>query len=730
MARGSTIRRTRYALRTAILLAAVLASCLIAGTLGSRYHARWDVTATRRHTLAPRTLAALAALRRGRTIVVSADMSRLDRSSASRISDLLGEFARRSSLVRVAWIDTSSPSGRADFASLIASLAQSDSQTIEEQRRALGEIAVATGELSTGMEAVSQRMKALASAIGAESAAGQELERQAGAVRTLPGRLAPAVAAVSAAAEHRIGGALLPAVDVASDSARGPLGEITQAMRLIVEYAHKFDASPSADAARALAAEAQGRLDLAARLADALSRLKPTDPLTVARVLEAGDAVLVTGAQGTLAIDFQSLFPTALVAGAGQPGAMDQAFAGEQLIATALMALDETRSPILVFVHAEDRTILDERGSGAPSGIGRAVFGGLFERMRLARVAPAEWAIAKSPVRPDLRELNPAGDRPVVWLILAPPSLLGTDARQSANAALAERNARITAMANAVRSLAQDGENLLMCLDSSDLPAVGEPDPMLAAPALFGITADTAHPLLRRESLPAGQVTYTYQFTHRAGSDHPIGRAIDGLALAIPWASPLTLPESPGPDLRVWPILRASQNDAIWGESQWMNLRALEARGRVDALDPPALVDPPKPDEGRDLTRPPAGGWVIAAAAERTRSGSAPSGQATGPQRLLVVASPSWLHDYYTRRTESIGGRRSVRFPGNTELFEAGVHWLAGRDELIATGPQSGEVPRIAPIEPGALVALRWAVIAVPALATLILGALLRVLRG
>jgi hypothetical protein len=171
-----------------------------------------------------------------------------------------------------------------------------------------------------------------------------------------------------------------------------------------------------------------------------------------------------------------------------------------------------------------------------------------------------------------------------------------------------------------------------------------------------------------------------------------------------------------------------------WGESQWMLLRDLVGRGLARPLAPLFLADTPTKDATRDAL-PPEGvpAYVLAAAAERARTVGVPSPRATqsgSPQRLVVVASPEWLHDGYTQAAEDVSGRHVFLFPGNLELFDASLSWLAGRDDQIAPGPQSRDIPRIKPIPEGTLRLLRLLLIfGLPAL-PLVLAALLRLIRG
>lgn len=713
-AHGSAERRIRYSLSTSVLIAAATVACLIAGALATRYAARWDLTATGQYTLSPRTLRVLNTIEGPHTVVVSADRSRLDRRSAERIGDLLGEFARRAPDLRLVWIDTGSASGRQSFTALLGELAEPQSEAIDRQRGALVAIASEITELQRALQSLADTVRELAQPMPDQ---GEGLERQAGLLRALASRLDPALAGVYEAADASVAGVSLPAIDRAKQAAAQPVDEARRAAAAVAEYAGALvDTAPPAahGAARRLTSSAAAERDRAARIADELARLRPLDPLIVARALEAGDAVLVTGPRGTVAIEFASLFP------AGAAGADPAAFfTGEQLVSTALVALNNPRTPIVVFVHAENAALLDR--VGAPTPLGRRVFGALFDRMRLMRSDIVEWPVASQPVRPDLAALNPRGDRPVVYVVFGAPTRAALDPRQAD--LIAEHARRVDRLGQVVSALMAGNNPFLLCVEPSDRPAIGEADPCIAPLVPLGIRVDSARPLLRRESSPSGQLTFTHHVLRRAETDSPIGAAIDGLGVGLSWASTITLDEQAS-GARLAPVLRVPASDGAWGESQWMLLRTAVARGLARPFEGVVLADPPTPTPGRDATEAPAGGWIVAATAER------PRGAGAAPHRVVVVASPSWFDDQHAASTQDVAGRRVRLFPGNAELFDASVLWLSGLDEFIAPGPQVRDIPRIGRIEPGALTALRWLLIAGLPVGVLILGALLRLVRG
>jgi hypothetical protein len=470
----------------------------------------------------------------------------------------------------------------------------------------------------------------------------------------------------------------------------------------IADFAEKREARPLRDEARAA-------YELAARAADTLARLRTTDPLAAARIMQAGDAALVTSPRGTLAIDFAAIFPQS----ADPAAAGDVLSAAESLFATALAGLSDDAAPIAVFVHAENGRITDNSGL-TPAG--RRAFGALFERMRLSNIQPMEWPVATESIRP-----TPPANRPAVWIVLGAPSRAGVDPRIPSTAA--DRSARVTKLAAAIRSLIDANQNILVSADASDLPGLGEADPIAAALEPLGIRIDTGFPLLRRESTPRGPATITYQVLRDAEAASPIGSAVRGLSIVLPWATPIEL--TPAAGVTAAPLLRVPPGERAWGESQWLRLRETVARGGTRPLDALLLADSPEPDAARDRVLPPgSAGWVVAAALERTREGG------PRPQRITVVSSPAWLDDAYTQAAENVSGRRALLFPGNLELFESSLRWLAGQDDRIAPGPQTRDVPRIGPIAEGTLTGLRWLIVAGLPVLVLITGAAWRVLRG
>jgi hypothetical protein len=98
---------------------------------------------------------------------------------------------------------------------------------------------------------------------------------------------------------------------------------------------------------------------------------------------------------------------------------------------------------------------------------------------------------------------------------------------------------------------------------------------------------------------------------------------------------------------------------------------------------------------------------------------------------MVVMGCYGWFLDAVTRQTAGIvDGRAVLNSPGNLEMFEAAVFWLAGQDDMIMRSAEAEAVPLIPALTEGQEKSLQWALIAgMPALVLLIGGAW-RLLRG
>jgi hypothetical protein len=92
--------------------------------------------------------------------------------------------------------------------------------------------------------------------------------------------------------------------------------------------------------------------------------------------------------------------------------------------------------------------------------------------------------------------------------------------------------------------------------------------------------------------------------------------------------------------------------------------------------------------------------------------------------RAMVVGSTAWMLDPTWAAVDAASGGLSQ--PGDIELFEAGVAWLAGQDGLIGASVTARPMPLIRPMDPGLVSGLRWGLIAGLPLGVLVIGGVCR----
>ncbi len=725
---GQSGRRFRFALRSAVLLLAVTATCLFAGLIASRASVRLDVTATREHRLSPRTAALLERVTEPHEIVVAGNLSGLDRLTAQRSRDVLDALTHASPHIRVTTIDTATAKGLEEYDALLLRQAELSREALERMAGQVDGAAESAAWLADALEALSPAL--LDAGQEARTAAAGEpglaqlpayFEQRAAVARVQAQDLRAGVENARAALDRSIGRAPIPAADDAARVLRPLLASAAEdAARLhgdLREVAG-VEQLPEAlrSACRSMLSSAEAIRDRAARAVASLDAVRYPPILAAARNLERAGGALVIGppaaaeaggkggplqaAPGLISINFEALFPARTPGADPAAAAPDQRFRAEELLGTAIASLNNPEAPIVVLVH------------GAPIRLAPnyTLVSLLRDRLRLRGMDLAEWAPALDPQPPALTELNPTGKRPVVYVSI------------STDASSADGATRMGRLASALEGIVADGKPLLLAALPSTLPSIGEADPMVSFLAPLGVRVDTARPVMRQYQTPQGRVVLPeLLIADAAGAaaggeaeEHPIASILRGLPTHLTWPVPIRVDE--GAEATVTPLLAVAAGPETWAESDWVDFSRVPAEHRSRVANPPA------PDSARDDRQGP---WTLAAAVERRLPHRA------DPQRLVIVGSNGWFFDDITARTAGVVDGRTVhQAPGNLELFEAAVYWLAGQDELIAASPAARAVPLIPTLSADRLSAIRWLlVLGLPAL-TLLAGVAYRLLRG
>lgn len=712
-------RRTRYGVMSAVLLTAVTVGVVVAVVLGGRTHKRFDVTATRQYALSDRSLNLIDSLTRTYEIVVSARMNELDPRARQQIQDVLAEFAVASPRIGYRWIDTASASGQSDFATLITEQLDREADKIAAHKLAIETARDIANTLAASAPAIEAGTAEIINSMDPLDPQREQVEQIASYARVIAESMTAAAASAQAALQNQAAGVTIPDAQAAQAEAGARLTDAASTLAGLTQFLEQLAAIVSQDTAAACEAAAQEcatQRDLAAAAADTLDRLTPLDILSIARVVTAQDAVLVVSDAGLTAIDFASLFPPKLQIDASAVSRAELRFAGEDLIATAIGALEDPVRPIVCFVHGESATLFDEQGR--PTAVARNSFGRLLRRFALRQITPMEWPVAKTPERPAFTAIDPDGNRPVIWFVIGPPAPVAFDGSEGRTQA--DRVRIVERMGESIARLADSGENMFISVDTSERPAFGEPDPIVKWLEQFGVQSLNGAAILRAQDSAYGDLTFTAHLLESANTDHPIGRAIDSLRIALPWATEFTLTD----DTLAAPLLTIENDGNTWSELQWLPFRYAQA---ANPFQPMLLAIPPEPNPQRENTEGP---WHVAVTIERDLPTDARPRTNRTTQRILAVASPNWFADAYVEASDRVNGRKAWLFPGNAELLDSGLLWLANRDQLIGASPRSQDIARVRQLNPGQVTAIRWALIAGLPIAVLVIGGAIRLIRG
>jgi len=677
-----------------ITLVAATIACVMAGIIASRFPVRWDVTADRQYTLTQRTRAILTNLSGPVDVTIVANTRAMNRTVRDQLFDLADTFTTQSSgNVTTTIADVADSSTAQVISRLVARIADRESDQISSHRASIQDAVSRIDDLGSALESLDAPMRRVAAAL-ADPNESARWSVGASALEPLVNDLRTAARELPPFANSSLAGSSIPEPDAAALAVKPVLQRVREGLGAVADQAGELASasnSPSVrDAAGFVAQSARACAEKAASITDALGRLTPTKALEVARVLERAEAVVVVGPSGIVIRPIDALFAS----GAGASSRFS--FTGEEALIGAIGASATALPPILVLVHAEKEAVLT--GSGAPTPALAAVCGQTMADIVSRGWKLAEWHTVRTPVMPDRAAMNASDGQPIVWFVLGSPgAATGPDIQ------------RTESLASGIGRLISQGEAVLVTLLPSDLPALGEADPIAEAVAPIGLMPDTGRPLVTKSQTPAGMMFSVDQVVPRADPGSAVGDAIGSMPTMLKLAIPITTQNVAG--VRWTPVLTVPGSADTWAEANWRVLGTKRAS-----------IEPPTPDPSRDGV---GGPWTICGSLER--SSGAPGAPA---QRIVVVGGALWYADAYTHTTVEVSGRTALMFPGNAHLFQAAIAWLAHQDELIPSATDARDVPRIRALTDDQLNAIRWVLIAgVPSVA-LICGFLVRLGRS
>ncbi len=688
----------RWALRTALTITAATVSIILAMWLTDQAKIRLDVTATRAHQLAPQTSRILDLLDQPVRCVIAGPISTLDRRAVDAARTVLDRMERASQNLTHTFIDTASSQGPGDFDQLIDQLVDRDKSPIAEQTQAILIAADTLLQAGTALQNLAPSLSSIALNLPAQTPNADNLRKYFRQRASLLRVTSENLTAASASAKEQFLDTtqkLPPLIEAKTSLTRG-LSETISALNQLAHDLNEFSqAEGMNETSTSSAASITDQLlqvhDALASTSDQLQLFEPVDVLRVASALESQSAVLIIGPAGTplAAISFDRIFPPARLIDAAGGARADLTQNAERLIAIGLSAIASPINPTVIIVHGEPRPFFDE----APG------FQQLFEHAAQKRFDLKEWAVAANPPMPQPQPTTP--NSPVVFIVI-PTSVDAASTQDSASGVK-----RTAALATTLTTLLDAGENVLLSLTPSPLSALGQPDPIAQAIEPLGILADTARPLLHMDvTSGTSRVEPDWQLLAAPG-DNPIAQAIANLQTYFPWPVPM---RATGSDNSTW-VLYQIPAGAGWAESDWQTLYRTPRQYRS------LMESSPTPDSDADDTQGP---WPVAMAVQRSMPGAA-------PQRLITIGASGWFFDRIAQNQRLIDNRAARTWPGNLELFDASIRWLAHQDELIARSITTQAIPMIRAIEPRKLSLIRFLLIAGLPLLVLIIGLMLKI---
>ena len=657
-------------LNLAVYLAAILTIAVVVNVIAAHPALRWraDATKTRAYSLSEQTLNLLEDIEGDWTIAVIITTDGVDRALMRQVEQVLDRYDRASPNLSIVRIDPADPASLDSYEAMLIRLRRSYAEPIAEYDAALEDGRRTLERFTVFLQQQTGSLVTVRNGLPEDDAARSQLEQllaiislRLDQVRQVEIELDRALAFD----ESRP----LPDYETARSILAVSLDTWADEFFRIVELFNGWRDNPATDmAVRRFGAahrdEYDGWVQELAGRADPLKHLPPLELARVGRSLEAGETAIVFGPHGATVIPPEQLFSRLNLRRRGSDTVtFDQRFRGEQAISAAIRMLqDGGEMPVVVLVHAQDESLLSRRGQNID-------FMGAAEILRASRFDVREWIVQRS------EKPRVPRDRTSVWVVVPPPipertTLTITEAEQK--------------LIDATGGLIADGEAVLLSLTPSPLTRTGMSDPWRDLTAPFGLTVDTTRTVFESARDEAGRVINQRVIQL---SNYPpgtaIGSAVHGMQTVFDLPLVITLDEDVAPDVRREVVLAVDPAPDRWLETDWM-------------LNPDSL-DEPTADQRFDRPAP------LVVTAERRNPMKA------GQQRILVVGSGGWLLSYLADVVVPVGGDRMVLVnPGNFELLMAGITWLAGDDDRIASSPVSRQVARLEGVTESVRSLWRW----------------------
>lgn len=637
-------------------LGAFVAALAVAALLARpSLRAEFDATKTRAYTLSASTDGFLRSLQGSWRVAVLVSAERADPAGLRRLDEVLDRMHLAQPSLVTERIDPDDPATGQAYERLLEQLVAANQATIDRWQPELEKAFAGYASLTAFARAELPRLRALVRDLTEKDPAREQATRIAAGLAQLteldgasgPDFLSSVRELLRTAAERPLPdweGAR--SILVAND--RLWADQFSTAAALFGQWARNASLAPGL---RTFAADAEGRYEkeAGARRAEqyALEELPPLEIGDVGRVIGTGEAAIVMGPRGAMAIPSWQIVPPHVAAAGRATIGFDVAGRAEQVLVGAMRSLTVPVMPMVVFVHAEPTSLLSRTQD-------RSDVSAMADALKTARYAVREWSVAVGEA-----PAPPKGQK-AVWVVVPPLKREGLQT--------SEREKKLI---EATQRLIGEGKPVLLTIARNLLPVFGQKDPWDAVEARLGLAVDSGRVIMELVPLSEDRnEVQPWQAIDRFHREHPIGSVVDGQAAVLNHPTPITvLPGAVG----VAPLAGVEPRANRWIENDWRE----DARATKDV-----------PAEKRFDAEA-----MVAAAVD------ADDPVTSVRRRAVVVGSGGWLLSTVADMTQSLGGNRfALANPGNRELLLASVAWLSGEESLLAGGGTGREVARVEPI--------------------------------
>jgi ABC-2 type transport system permease protein len=659
----------RLGLRTNAFLFAcgAFVAALAVAALAARPALRteFDATKTRAYSLAPSTEAFLASLEGPWRIALLVSEERADPGSLRRVDEVLDRMQAIAPSLVAERIDPDGADSGAAYEALLESLTASQQSVIDQWMPVIEQGLRGYEDLRAFARAELPPLRAALAAMDQADPLREQVARIAAGLAQLT-EIEAQAALGSDGASQGFAAAVRALLTTAADrplpdwdGARSALAannrlwsdQLSTTAALFSQWGRTASVAPAL-VRYALEAEPRFETQATSRRAEqyALEELPPLDLGDIGRVIGQGEAAVVLGPAGAVAIPSWQIVPQAVEQAGRATLGFDFGARAEQVLVGAMRSLTVARMPMVIFVHAEERSMLTPAQD-------RNDLSALVDALRTARYVVREWSVLSGD-----RPAPPKGQQ-AVWVIVPP---LKREGLQTSD--------REKKLLDATRQLIALSEPTLVTFARNLLPLFGSRDPWEGIAAQLGLVVSTGKVLL--ELVPLSETTgevQPWQPVERANRWHPIGAALDGQAAVFNHPTPIAFLD-PSPKGTVGRTIIASVEPSPnrWIEDDWRETArpttAVPSEKRFTEAQP-IVVAIEEPDAGTGRVR-----------------------------RAVAVGSGGWMLSSVADVTQSLGGNRfALASPGNRELMLASVAWLSGEAALIegTAGTSGREVARV-----------------------------------